>query len=136
MPWLLLLHITALLCWCASLLYLPALIVSTARREEAGEKGLFFVTRRVFTLIATPAALIAIISGTAIFIVDRTIEVWLVAKLTLVSGLVLCHVATGGLTLTVTQRSANYQLLFCTAVGVTSVVLIAGILWLVLAKPF
>lgn len=136
MPWLLLLHIAALICWCSSLLYLPTLVVAMARRDAIGDVRVGYVARRVFTGFATPAALVAVISGTAIFVIDRTAELWLVAKLTLVSGLVICHVLTGQLTLRVEKVSNHYRQLFCVALGFASLALIIGILWLVLGKPF
>src|SRR5690606_40905463 len=71
MPLLNLLHFAALLCWCGALLYLPALIAAGTRRGDS----LFYrdhahLTRMAFTLIATPAALLAIGSGTALFLRD------------------------------------------------------------------
>jgi putative membrane protein len=136
MPWLLLLHIAALICWCGSLLYLPALVVGMARRVTIGHEDVDFVARRVFTVFSTPAALVAIISGTAIFIVDRTAEVWLVAKLTLVSGLTICHVLTGRLTLSVEKASSRRRQIYCLALGTATFAFIVGILILVLRKPF
>ncbi len=61
MPLLKLLHFAALLCWCGTLLYLPALIAAGTRRSDP----LFYrdhvhLTRMVFNLVGTPAALIAI----------------------------------------------------------------------------
>jgi len=55
MPLLKLLHFAALLCWCGSLLYLPALISAGTR---SGNR-LFYrdhahLTRLVFTLVSTP----------------------------------------------------------------------------------
>jgi putative membrane protein len=136
MPWLLLLHIAALICWCGSLLYLPALVVGMAHRDPIGGQHKDYVARRVFTGFSTPAALVAVISGTAMFLIDRTAEVWLVAKLTLVSGLAICHVVTGHLTLTVEKASRTSRQLFCVALGIATLTLIVGILWLVLGKPF
>lgn len=135
MPWLLLLHIIALLCWCGSLLYLPALIVGMARREAKGRHHFYPVARGLLTHVATPAALIAIISGTVLFLFHHVIAFWLLAKLTLVSGLVLCHVLTGGLVLRVERGACRHARLFCLLLGMASIGLIVGILSLVLAKP-
>src|SRR5690606_40114597 len=92
MPLLKLLHLAALLCWCGALLYLPALIAAGTRRSDA----LFYrdhahLRRMVFTLVSTPAALLAIGSGTALFLRDAIFECWLIVKLTTVAGMVLCH---------------------------------------------
>ena len=136
MPWLLLLHITALLCWCGSLLYLPALIAGRARRELLEPYNRFEITRKVFTLFVTPAALIAIASGTAVFISQQIVAAWLILKLTLVVGLVLCHVATGWLAFHIEQAPRRYGVIYCGLAGTLSAAFMAGILWLVLAKPF
>lgn len=136
MPWLLILHIAALLCWSGSLLYLPALIVSMARRDPATKHDLFRVGRGVFTLFTTPAALLTIVSGTALIVSDLRTELWLAAKLTLVSGLVICHVLTGRLTIYVEKSVSKHGVLFSFLLGAVSLSLLAGILWLVLAEPF
>lgn len=133
MTWLLLLHIAALLCWCGSLLYLPALITS---HEQAFANGNFPVTRNVYTHLATPAALLAIVSGTALFLVEQLVAAWLVVKLTLVMGLVICHALTGWLILYVEKAPRKRGLLLCLLLGSTAAALMVAIIWLVLAKPF
>jgi len=69
MLWLLLLHISAVVCWCGSLLYLPALIAGTASQqtdiEQERQQAVMLIAYRLFS---TPAALIAIASGTVLFI--------------------------------------------------------------------
>nr|WP_297353153.1 CopD family protein [uncultured Caldimonas sp.] len=138
MPWLKLLHIAAVLVWCGALLYLPpAVAAGTARangelfRAPHGE-----MARSVFTLVATPAALVAIASGTVVFLLDQTLAVWLVAKLTLVCALVLCHAACGVLLLRVERDRERPVHLACSVAGGLSVLLILAILALVLGKPF
>ena len=136
MPLLKLLHFTALLCWCGALLYLPALIAAGTRRSDS----LFYrdhahLTRAVFTLVATPAALIAIGSGTALLLRDAIFEGWLILKLTTVAGMVLCHAWCGVLILRVERSPEKSIDLRCALIGVVSLLLIAGTLWLVLAKP-
>lgn len=137
MPLLKLLHFAALLCWCGSLLYLPALISAGTR---SGDR-LFYrdhahLTRLVFTLVSTPAALLAIGSGTALFLRDGTLAGWLIMKLTVVTAMALCHALCGVLVLRVErapERSVTRQ---CLAIGVLVPLLIVITLWLVLAKPF
>lgn len=137
MPLLKLLHFAALLCWCGTLLYLPALIAAGTRRSEP----LFYrdhahLTRLVFTLVSTPAALVAIGSGTALFLRDDILAGWLIVKLSTVSGLVLCHALCGVLVLRIErepERSIGVQ---CAVIGVVIAGFIAATLWLVLAKPF
>src|SRR5690554_3433787 len=130
MLWFLVLHIIALLLWVGALLYLPALIA--ARRAhllpvQSPQNPHNSIERMVFTRVATPAALTAIIAGTLVFVIDRTIDSWLIIKLTLVTGLVLCHVTVGALILRVERG--------CIALAMVIMLLIGLILWLVLAKP-
>ncbi len=140
MLWLLVLHIVALLCWAAALLYLPALIaaVETGRAQiSEAEAPLHHASlaRFIHTHVATPAALVAIMSGTGIFLLERTAEVWLVAKLTLVTGIVLCHALTGVLILRAGRGTAGWTRLWTWLLAVTLCLLMATVLWLVLAKP-
>lgn len=138
MIWFLVLHIITLIFWCAALLYLPALIAgvhsrSTAIEEPAHRYG--SVARFVFTTIATPAALLAITSGTLVFLLNRTVEVWLIGKLTLVTGLVVAHTFAGVLLLQ-TQTYSNKPIARrCRLLSAVLWCLMIGIVWVVLAKP-
>ena len=119
MPLLKLLHFAALLCWCGSLLYLPAMIAAgTKRSEQLFYRDHAHLTRMVFTLISTPAALLAIGSGTALFLRDGTLAGWLIMKLTVVTAMALCHALCGVLVLRIErepERGVTYQ---CMALGV------------------
>ncbi len=87
----------------------------------------------MFTHIATPAALVAIIAGTLVFVFDRTLDGWLIAKLTLVVGLVISHVLTG---LLILKAASSKSLgLSCAVLGIAQSILIVAIFWTVLAKP-
>lgn len=137
MPLLKLLHFAALLCWCGTLLYLPALIAAGTRRTEA----LFYrdhahLTRMVFTLISTPAALVAIGSGTALFLRDEILAGWLIVKLSTVAGMVLCHALCGVLLLRVERAPERSVSIQCAVIAVVIAAFIGATLWLVLAKPF
>lgn len=135
--WLLLLHISAVLCWCGSLLYLPALIAGTASQQTAiGLQRHQAVTIMVFSLFATPAALIAIASGTAVFITGRIVEPWLILKLTLVVVLVVCHAVVGWMLLRTLTAPYKTVTLPCVLLGAAVALLIPAIVWIVLTKPF
>lgn len=136
MPLLKLLHFTALICWCGTLLYLPALIAAGTRSSET----LFYrdhahLTRMVFTLIATPSALVAIGSGTALFMRDLIFDPWLIVKLTAVAGMVMCHALCGVLVLRIERYPERTLTRQCVLISVLTVALITATLWLVLAKP-
>ncbi|WP_019624809.1 CopD family protein [Thioalkalivibrio thiocyanoxidans] len=138
MLWLLVLHIIAVLFWAAGLLYLSRLLTGTgARHMELIEqpKQHDSLGRFVFTHIATPAALLAIATGTGVFLVLRVTEFWLVAKLSVVTPLVLAHVATGLLVLR-TERAEAGPLWrgYWWIAGVLALLMVT-IVWIVLAKP-
>ncbi|NIC04652.1 CopD family protein [Billgrantia bachuensis] len=138
MPWIKVLHIATLLCWCASLLYLPAMLLAGARSRGASSFDLPvpIILRFVFTHIATPFALLAIMSGTLLFIVGQIAMGWLVLKLAAVSGMVLCHVLCGGLIVRLERERHRFLLPASGLIAVTSAVLMLTVLVLVLSKPF
>lgn len=136
MDWLLLLHIAAMLCWCGALIYLPALIFATATQKiHFQEEKQSSLPRMVFNLILTPAALLAIISGTLVFVKMGTVAVWLMLKLTLVIALVICHAFNGWLVLQMEEKSRGSLGVLCLFCGILSMILMSVIIWLVLAKP-
>lgn len=145
MIWILALHIAALLCWCASLLYLLSLMASAcpSRAGQAADKGLAdlplnyrhhdSLARFIFTAISTPVALLAIASGTAVFLLNQTTDSWLIVKMTIVTGLVAGHATAGGLVLKLEAGdSVRTRALVMTA-GLSVLMLL--IAWIVLAKP-
>lgn len=137
MPLLKLLHFMALIGWCGALLYLPAMIAAGTRSSD----DLFYrdhgqLTRTIFNLIATPAALLAIGSGTALFLRDSIFDAWLIVKLTTVAGMVLCHALCGVLILRIERVTDRALRRDCLLIGLLLAFLISATLWLVLAKPF
>lgn len=138
MLWLLVLHISALLFWCVALLYLPALIATdTNYRNEitSTPRQHASIARFLFTHVATPAALAAIVSGTLIFIIEGILAPWLIAKLTLVVGLVASHALLGLLVLRAEHTDPAPLRRWCWMLGIILPMLMLAIIWLVLAKP-
>ncbi|MDR7093458.1 CopD family protein [Hydrogenophaga laconesensis] len=136
MPWLKLLHISAVIVWCGALLYLPLMLSSAAAASRPPAAALQkHWPRQVFIGLATPAALLAIGSGTLIFALHGPVAPWLMFKLAGVGLLVLGHGACGLLVLRIERgepggvrwvsRVVMFQLLLC----------LLGIAWLVLRKP-
>lgn len=131
-----LLHFAALLAWCGTLLYLPALIAAGTRHgEPAFYRDHAHILRQVFTLVSSPAALVAIVSGTALFLGAASLAPWLILKLSAVALLVVCHALCGVLILKIERRPEGKVRLQCAAVAGFAVVLVGATLWLVLAKP-
>ena len=136
MPWLLVVHISAILLWSASLLYLPALIVGgKSGRVDFEQRHSLALGRTLFTLIVTPAAMLAIVTGTAIFITAHVTSLWLVLKLTLVSGLVICHSLLGWMILRVGHDAGKNTIPMCVSLATASMLFIVAIVTVVLMKP-
>lgn len=149
MLWLLILHIAALLVWCAALIYLPMLVVtSQGQGASSGTAScLPSIERFIFTRYATPFALLAIIAGTLLFITNGTTEPWLIVKLSAVAGLVTCHALIGLLILRAGRIDRTTApdggvsglpgviRIGCYLLVTTVCCLIVTVLWLVLAKP-
>jgi protoporphyrinogen IX oxidase len=138
MPWIKFLHITALASWCGMLLYLPALLSLTVR----GAPGAFPfastsppVLRFVYNGLATPAALLAIATGTLLFLIDGVAAGWLVLKLLAVAGMVLAHGASGWLILRLEQGMSRGVAAGATAATGLAAVSMLAVIALVLAKP-
>lgn len=137
MLWLLLLHISAVVCWCGSLLYLFALTAGVSSQPTMDEQQRHLaLLLKIFSRLATPAALIGIISGTALFLTDSITGLWLILKLTLVTALVLCHAVGGWIILSAEKTPARDFTLPSALTGLTVVTLIPVIVWVVLTKPF
>jgi protoporphyrinogen IX oxidase len=135
MPWLKLLHIAAVIVWCGTLLYLPAAIAAAGQGTRAGHRHA--LVRGLFTTVATPAALVAVVAGTGVFVLQGPLAPWLIAKLSLVGLLVLGHAACGLLILRIehgkARRGADRGK--CIALGGLMLLWLLGIAWLVLRKP-
>lgn len=134
MVWLLFLHIASLVCWAASLSVLLILM----SRPDAGLKSASKVDtleRVWFTRLASPAGLLTIVTGTAIFAFSGNFSSWLLLKLTLVTGLVVCHVAAGLLILY--SHRPQVSSITGKSIGLlgTVLLLILAIVVLVLLKP-
>ncbi|QNI02773.1 CopD family protein [Halomonas sp. SH5A2] len=137
MPWLKLLHIAALVVWCGSLLYLPALLSQALvlRKNSGFAQDSPPMPRFFYNSIATPAALVAIATGTLLFLMNGLLGGWLILKLGSVVAMVAAHACFGWLILRLEMghyrwiKPANWFALCVAVAGILSV------LAFVLAKP-
>lgn len=94
--WIKLLHIAAIAAWSAGLVYLPALFAEHARVEAgASFRRLRHRTRMTYVMFTSPAAVIAVVTGTMMIPLVATLGIWLVYKLVAVGLMVLVHVYFG-----------------------------------------
>lgn len=138
--WLKALHIAALSIWGGGLLALPGIMAREYRSVagDAGNLGALWrhrVSRFAYDLIVSPAAVVAIGSGTALIFVTMPLEGWLFLKLAAVGGLVVVHMWVGRI---IDQFEAPEQPptpLISTVLSTLAILFICLILWLVLQKP-
>lgn len=137
------LHIAALVVWCASLLTLPLLLAlhRTVRAQTSlhamQEAYTRFrrLTHLTYTAIATPAAVIAIAAGTVLIFAAQVLDVWLLAKLALVAGMVLGHAWLGHLLVQSYEKDMHWRMPWPVLSLLLTVPCMLGVLWLVLSKP-
>jgi putative membrane protein len=94
--WLRALHIIAVIAWMAGMLYLPRLFVYHSRAEPGSDTAETFkvMERRLLRAIMNPAMIAAFVFG-GVLLANRGgavwSEVWILAKLACVAGLVAMH---------------------------------------------
>lgn len=136
MPWIKFVHLSALLAWCACLLALPSLLALFPLTEgRINRRRLRAATRFVYIALASPAAVLAVVSGTALIHVMQVYAPWFFAKLTLVAAMVLFHAACGKLVLVLRERPRSGLPGVLLASAALPLALMLGVLWLVLAQP-
>lgn len=136
MPWIKFVHLSALLAWCACLLALPSLLALFPLTEgRVNRHRLRAATRFVYIALASPAAVLAVASGTALIHLMQTYAPWFFAKLTLVAAMVLFHAGCGKLVLVLRERPGFWSPGVLLGLAVLPLGLVLGVLWLVLAQP-
>jgi uncharacterized membrane protein len=130
------LHILSLVIWCGGLLAIPTLFRQRGRLAEGRSLNeLHRTIRGVFVGVTSPAAAIAVGSGTGLVFVGEVFTPWMFLKLAAVAMLVTLHVRAGFVLLHLFKPPGRYarwrQVAATTATGGVLV----AILLLVLAKP-
>lgn len=136
--WLKALHVIAIICWMAGLLYLPRLFVYHAEaKAEAGE--IFkIMERRLLKIIMNPAMIAAFLFGTLMLAANPALmsEPWMHAKL----GLVFLMAGLHGFFAGCVRKFANGRNVrsakFYRIINEVPAVLMVIIVLLAVAKPF
>lgn len=136
MIWLKTLHLAAIAIWSAGLLGLPGLFVGrTHVPDEQSKHRLQAAVRFLYVGIVSPAAFVAVGSGTALIFLRQSFEPWFTLKLALVGALVTIHILTGLVIIRLFEAGNVYPFWrFATATAVT-LLMVGAILVTVLAKP-
>lgn len=132
-------HVAGLSVWCAGLIALPILLQIQGRsplvQTQPGFAAFRLLSHRVYTRLVTPAAVIAIASGTGLILLEGLREIWLMAKLGTVAGMVLIHAWFGHLISRTGEGAGHYRPPSPLPALAALLGLMSLTLWLVLAKP-
>lgn len=135
-PYLKAFHIGMLLIWCAGLFALPLML---GRHDPAVGQSDYTRIRRAthygYTMLVTPAAVLAIASGAALIFARELFDLWLFAKLVGVAGLVAFHAWVGNTLVTVAETEGTHIPPSPRVPLLILMLPITAILTLVLAKP-
>lgn len=138
MAWLMTLHIVPLLVWSAGLFYIPALCSVDHRGvDRIAMERLRIQTRFLFIAVASPAAVLTILSGAVLVYATGASGVWFAAKLTVVASMAMFHGYCGHMLARLGHEGLHQKRLNALSVWMLIVpaLLIPTVLWLVLAKP-
>ena len=130
------LHLATLIVWCAGLFALPlTLALHDPAASQADYTRIRHITHFGYVYAITPAALVAIGSGTALIFLREVYVPWLFAKLVFVAILVGFHGWIGGVLARVTETEGTHIPPRPLLPLMLLLVPILTILVLVLAKP-
>jgi len=130
------LHIASLALWCGALLVLPTLFRHRGRVGEGlGADELHRTVRAVFVGLASPAAVVAVGTGTGLIFVGNVFTPWMFLKLAAVAALVGMHVRAGFVLFHLFDPGRRYPRWRQVGATILASGVLATILLLVLAKP-
>jgi len=136
MLWLKALHYVSLLVWCAALLYLPGLFIMHAQADTRSRyHRVRIMTRFTFAVVASPAAILAVVSGTGLAYLCMVRDEWLVAKLLAVTLMVFFHLYCGSRVAGLGNRVAGLSRVRLALQIAIPACLMTMVFWLALAKP-
>jgi protoporphyrinogen IX oxidase len=129
-------HLAAIALWSGGLVVLPFLFWQR-RTLEAGLDldRLHRVARFVYVEMTSPAAFVAIGSGTALIFLQTTFVEWFSLKMLLVGAMVMLHVVAGLILAHLFSPKGHFGRFSYVALTCAYLVLISAIIWIVLAKP-
>ena len=129
-------HLAAIAIWSGGLLALPFLFWQR-RALEAGPDldRLHRIARLVYVELTSPAAFVAIGSGTALIFLQATFQEWFSLKMVLVTMMAMLHVVAGLVLLQLFSPTGRFGRLSFVTLATSYAVLITAIVWVVLAKP-
>ncbi len=129
-------HLAAIAVWSGGLIALPFLFVQRRSVADGAELvRLHRITRLVFVELTSPAAFIAIASGTALIFLQATFAEWFSLKMVLVGLMAMLHVVAGLVLHELFKPNGRFGSVSCVALSTAYLFVICAIVWVVLAKP-
>lgn len=130
-------HLAAIAVWSGGLLALPFLFWQRRALAAAGPEleSLHRITRLVYVELTSPAAFVAIASGTALIFLQATFEEWFTIKMVLVGLMAMLHVVAGLVMHQLFSPTGRFGRISFVTLTVAYAVLITAVVWVVLAKP-
>lgn len=129
------LHVGAIALWSAGLIALPFVYVQRRGKKGNDLHSLHNFTRHFYIAVISPAAFVAIGSGTVLIFIEGTFVAWFSFKMLLVATMAIIHIFSGLVILRLFEAKGRYPLWRGVAVTSFTSLVVAGILALVLAKP-
>lgn len=129
-------HLATIAIWSGGLLALPFLFSQRGTRAASPDLDrLHRMARYIHVGMTSPAAFVAIGSGTALIFLQSTFQEWFSLKLLLVGVMAILHVLASLELVRVFAPDGRFGLLAHVAQTSAGLVLMIAILWIVLAKP-
>ena len=129
-------HLATIAVWSGGLLVLPLLFWQRRGLEAGAELDrLHRIVRLVYVELTSPAAFVAVGSGTALIFLQATYEEWFSIKMVLVGIMAMLHVVAGLVVHQLFSPTGRFGRFSFISLSATYAVLILAILWVVLAKP-
>jgi uncharacterized membrane protein len=129
-------HIAAISIWAATLLSLPALYV---QRAHVGNRPALYALQRLvrfcYVVVASPAAFVSILTGTALIFFQHTFTLWFTIKLGLIGVMVTVHIVTGLVIIRLFNEGEVYPVWRFIGATVLTAATVLCIFFVVLAKP-
>lgn len=133
--WLKFIHVATIALWSAGLIALPFLYRQRRGLEGEALHRLHAFTRFFYVALVSPAAFVAIGSGTVLIFLMGTYEAWFSAKLLAVAMMTGIHIFSGLMILRLFEPGQYYPAWRFALIVPLTLLVIASILFLVLGKP-
>lgn len=140
MLWLKAFHIIAVICWFAGLFYLPRLFVYHAQCSDTpGHERFVIMERKLYRGIMWPSLVLTVVLGLAMLAQAPGYYLsqhWLHAKLTLVTLLIVYHLACGQYLRAFAAQANRKSHVFFRVFNELPVLALIAVVILVVVKPF